>query len=234
VPAGQSKTPGPPERRDTQPAAITFTGPADSRVPTMAADPLELRRIDVDAETSIWLPLNASGDAEPPARAWRVRPAAVTLGAMLAAAALLRLGLNAQGALAAGLLAVVGVLAVIDLESRVLPNRILGPAAVGLVAFQTGFFPHRLAECVLAGLGGALLLTLPTLFRRGAMGGGDVKLAGVLGLALGGKVLVALTLGSLATVPAALVILLRRSSLREATIPFGPFLALGTVGAVLL
>jgi leader peptidase (prepilin peptidase)/N-methyltransferase len=198
------------------------------------AEPAELRRIDVDGETSIWVPLNAAGDPDPPGRAWRVRPAAVMLGALLAAAALLRLGLNEQGALAAGLLALVGVLAVIDVESRVLPNRILGPAAVALLAFQTGFFPHRLAECVLAALGAALLLALPSLFHRDAMGIGDVKLAGVLGLALGGKVLLALTLGSLATVPAALVILCRRSSLRGATIPFGPFLAFGAAAAVLL
>jgi leader peptidase (prepilin peptidase)/N-methyltransferase len=211
-----------------------FLALAGSRVPAMSADPLELRRIDVDSEISVWVPLNASGEHEPPAPAWSVRPAGITLGAMLAAAALLRLGLTAHGVLAAGLLALVGLLAVIDLDSRVLPNRILGPTAAGVLAFQTGFFPHRLAECLLAGLGAALLLLLPTLFQRGAMGIGDVKLAGVLGLALGGKVLVALTLGSLATVPAAFVILIRGSSLRGATIPFGPFLAFGAVVALLV
>ena len=88
---------------------------------------------------------------------------------------------------------------------------------------------------MLAALGAALLLALPSVFQRDAMGIGDVKLAGVLGLALGGKVLLALTLGSLATVPAALVILCRAvRRVRGATIPFGPFLAFGAAAALLL
>jgi leader peptidase (prepilin peptidase)/N-methyltransferase len=204
----------------------------------MPADPFALRRIDVDGETSVWLPLNqpTDPDAASPARApaWTVRPAGVALGALLAAAALLRFGLTAEGLLAAGLLAVLGILAVIDLESRVLPNRILGPAAVGVLAFQAAFFSERLVECLVAGLGAALLLLLPSLIKRGAMGMGDVKLAGLLGLALGGKVLVALTLGSLASVPVALLILVRGSALRGATIPFGPFLAVGAAVVVLV
>jgi leader peptidase (prepilin peptidase)/N-methyltransferase len=206
----------------------------------MQADPLALRRIDVDGETSVYLPLNQPTDPGAPsaspagARAWRVRPAGVALGALLAAAALLRFGLTAEGLLAAGLLAVLGILAVIDLESRVLPNRILGPAAVGVLAFQAAFFSERLVECLVAGVGAALLLLLPTLIKRGAMGMGDVKLAGLLGLALGGKVLVALTLGSLASVPVALLILVRGSALRGATLPFGPFLAVGAAVVVLV
>ncbi len=158
----------------------------------------------------------------------------MALGAALGLTALLRLGLSPAGVFAAGLLAVLGVLALIDLEFRLLPNRILGPAAVGVLAVQAGFFPERMAECVIAGLGATLLLLLPTLFQRGAMGMGDVKLAGLLGLALGGNVLGALTLGSLACVPAALVMLFRGSGLRGATLPFGPFLAFGAAVTLLV
>jgi leader peptidase (prepilin peptidase) / N-methyltransferase len=213
----------------------------DSRGAGMPADPIEIRRIDVDSETSVWVPLKPPAEPAPaapsppsvPAPAWRVRPAGVTLGAVLAVTALLRLGLTAHAVLAAGLLAVLGMLAVIDLESRVLPNRIIGPATVGVLAFQTVLFPERLAECLIAALGAALLLLLPTLFHRGAMGMGDVKLAGLLGAALGGDVLVALMVGSLASVPAALVMLLRGSSLRGATLPLGPFLAVGAIVTLL-
>lgn len=206
----------------------------------MSAEPFELRRIDVDSEISVWVPLKPPAepeDAAPPsarAPAWRIRPAGVALGAVLAATALLRLGLSSEGVLAAGLLAVLGLLAVIDFESRLLPNRIIGPAAAGVLAFRTGFYPERLAECLIAGLGAALLFLLPALFRRGAMGMGDVKLAGLLGLALGGDVLVALTIGSLASLPAALVLLFRGSALRGATIPFGPFLASGAAVTLLV
>jgi len=208
----------------------------------MPADPLEIVRIDVDSETSVWVPLQPQAARKPsapdlahaPATTWRVRPAGVTLGAVLAAVALLRHGLSAHALLAAGLLAVLGVLAVIDLEYRVLPNRIIGPAVVGVAVFQAGLFPERLAECLLAGLGASLLLLLPTVVQGGAMGMGDVKLAGLLGLALGGGVLAALTVGSLASVPAALVLLLRGSSLRGATLPFGPFLAFGAAVTLLV
>jgi leader peptidase (prepilin peptidase)/N-methyltransferase len=206
----------------------------------MPADPLALRRIDVDGETSVWLPLNQPTDPDAPsdspsrARAWRVRPAGVALGAVLAAAALLRIGLTAEGLLAAGLLALLGILAVIDLESRVLPNRLLGPAAIAVLAFQAAFFPERLGECLIAGPAAALLLLLPSLVKRGAMGMGDVKLAGLLGLALGGNVLVAITAGSLASVPVALVMLFRGSKLRGATLPFGPFLAFGAAVTLLV
>jgi leader peptidase (prepilin peptidase)/N-methyltransferase len=212
----------------------------ESRVAAMSVDPFELRRIDVDSETSVWVPLKppaepkAAASSPPRAPAWRVRPAGIALGAALAVAALLRLGLSPHGMLAAGFLAVLGVLAVIDLESRLLPNRILGPAAVAVLAFQAAFLPERLPESLIAGLGAALLLLLPTLFHRGAMGMGDIKLAGLLGLALGGNVLVAVTLGSLASVPAALVMLFRGSSLRGATLPFGPFLAFGATVTLLV
>ena len=61
---------------------------------------------------------------------------------------------------------------------------------------------------------------------------GDVKVAALLGAALGAPVVLALAVGSLAAWPVALVLVLRRASVRGATIPFGPFLAFG--GAVML
>jgi leader peptidase (prepilin peptidase)/N-methyltransferase len=209
-------------------------------VAAMSVDPFELRRIDVDSETSLWVPLKPPPEPEAAAPslsrspAWRVRPAGVALGAVLAGAALVRLGLSAQGVLAAGLLAVLGVLAVIDLEFRLLPNRILGPAAVGVVALQAGLFPGRLVGCLVAAAAAVLLLLLMTVFQRGAMGMGDIKLAGLLGLGLGGNVLLALLVGSLASVPVALLILVRGTSLRGATVPFGPFLAFGAAVTLLV
>src|SRR4051794_24744893 len=172
---------------------------------------LEIRQVHIDEETSVWV--RAEPEPEPgpsaaasaPARAWRIRPAGIALAAALATVAFLTLGLNPGGILAAGVLAVLGVLAVIDVESRVLPNRIIGPAAVAVLVLQASLFPGRLVECLVAAGGASLLLALPSVMNRSAMGMGDVKLAGLLGLALGGKVLAALTLGSLASVPAALV-----------------------------
>jgi leader peptidase (prepilin peptidase)/N-methyltransferase len=60
---------------------------------------------------------------------------------------------------------------------------------------------------------------------------GDVKLAVLLGVALGAGVTTALVLGFLAAAPAALVVLARRG--RRATLPYGPFLALGAAVVLL-
>ena len=145
----------------------------------------------------------------------------------------MRIGITPAGLLAAGVLGVLGVLAVIDLDVRLLPNRIVLPA-IAARARLAGRRSSRSASSrrSLAGLGAAIFLLLPSLFRRGAMGMGDVKLARCSGAALGAPVAIALAVGSLAAWPVALVLVVRRASVRGATIPFGPFLAFG--GAVVL
>ena len=153
---------------------------------------------------------------------------------MFGALALLRLGLTPEGVLGAGLLAVLAVLAVIDLEVRLLPNRIVGPALAAVLAFQIAFMPEHVVEGVLAGLAAAAFLWVPSLVRPGAMGMGDVKLAGLIGVALGAPVVLALVAGSLAAWPVAVAMVMRGRSVRGATIPFGPFLAFGAAVVVLV
>ena len=65
---------------------------------------------------------------------------------------------------------------------------------------------------------------------------GDVKLAGVMGLFLGREVAAALFIGLLAGVVAGVVIIARKGSKegRKTAVPFGPFLALGGIVAVLV
>jgi leader peptidase (prepilin peptidase)/N-methyltransferase len=117
----------------------------------------------------------------------------------------------------------------IDLEHRIIPNRILlalAALALGLTGiFTPGELPSRL---IAAGAGGGLLLAA-ALAYPGGMGMGDVKLAAAMGLvlgpALGPALLVALLSGSLV----GLAIIARRgvAAGRKTAIPFGPFLALG-------
>jgi leader peptidase (prepilin peptidase) / N-methyltransferase len=201
----------------------------------------EIRRIDVGGDMSVWVPVAPTGEDDPPApsdpatsaRAWRVPPAGLVLGAALAFAALLRIGATPAGLLAAGVLGVLAVLAFIDADVRLLPNRIVLPAIAGVLAWQLAFFPGRFAEVVLAAVGAAGFLLLPSLFRRGAMGMGDVKLAALLGAALGAPVALALAVGSLAAWPVALVLVIRGASVRGTMIPFGPFLAFGAAVVLL-
>lgn len=221
----------------------------------MDPDAFDIRRIDVNDDISIYVPVTPTAEPEAPptvavdrptradsaapsddratARVWRVRPAALALGGVLAFAALVRIGPTPAGVLAAGVLCVLAVLAVIDLEVRLLPNRILLPALAAVLAWQLAFFPGHFVESLIACVGAAIFLLLPSLFRRGAMGMGDVKLAALLGAALGAPVVIALAVGSLAAWPVALVLVIRGASVRGATIPFGPFLAFGAAVVLL-
>ena len=73
----------------------------------------------------------------------------------------------------------------IDLDHRIIPNKITGPAAiaalVAIVALDTDFLVEALIAAV---AGGGFFFSRPSAYPRG-MGMGDVKLAGVLGLYLG-------------------------------------------------
>ena len=118
-----------------------------------------------------------------------------------------------------------------DLERRIIPNRIVLPATVVLLAAQTMLDPS--VEWIAAGLGAAAFFLLAALAYPGGMGMGDVKLALLLGVVLGRAVPVALLIGMLAALVPSFVLLARHGSAgRKMTIPFGPFLSLGGVVAV--
>jgi leader peptidase (prepilin peptidase)/N-methyltransferase len=136
-------------------------------------------------------------------------------------------------------LVLVGVLvpiALIDLEHRIIPNRITLPAAVAAVVIGAALDLKGVPEQLIAGAGaGAFLLAFLLAYPRG-MGMGDVKLAAVLGLFLGRSVGVAILAAVLTgTVVGALV--MARVGVekgRKTAVPFGPFLAIGGVIGLLV
>ena len=167
----------------------------------------------------------------PPTYRYAATIAAVACGASL----LVHFGFGARGLISAAFVAVLAVLAALDLERGQIPNRILVPAGCGLLAAQIAFFPDHSAEWILAGLGAGLVLLVPALVRRDAVGMGDVKLATFLGIGLGKAVIGGLLLGSLIAVPFALAILIRRGvDARKDRMPLGPFLAAAGFLALLL
>jgi leader peptidase (prepilin peptidase)/N-methyltransferase len=133
--------------------------------------------------------------------------------------------------IALGLLLVTALIpiTIIDLELRLIPNRITLPAAVAAivagVVFDVGFVPEQLLAGAAAG-GFFLLAALA--YPRG-MGMGDVKLAGMLGLYLGRAVAPAILVGLIAGVVVGAAIIARKGARegRRTAVPFGPFLALG-------
>ena len=121
-----------------------------------------------------------------------------------------------------------------DIERRVIPNKVLlVGSAIGLVAIaivDPGSLPERAAAVV--GAGGVLFLT--ALAYPGGMGLGDVKLAAAMGLFLGVWVIPALLIALFAGSAVGIAIILREgAAARKKAIPFGPFLALGGVSALL-
>jgi len=135
-------------------------------------------------------------------------------------------------------LVLVGILvpiALIDLEHRVIPNKITGPAAVAAVAIGLALNPSGVPEQLIAGAAaGGFLLVFALLYPRG-MGMGDVKLAAVLGLYLGRSVAVAVLVAVLAATIVGGLIMARLGVAkgRKTAVPFGPFLAAGGVVALL-
>jgi leader peptidase (prepilin peptidase) / N-methyltransferase len=127
------------------------------------------------------------------------------------------------------LIAVLVPVALIDLDSRIIPNRITLPAAVAAVVAGALTRPSGIPEQLIAGAAAAGFLLIFVLAYPRGMGMGDVKLAGVLGLFLGSSVAVAILSGTLigAVVGAVVMARVGVTAGRKTAVPFGPFLAVG-------
>jgi leader peptidase (prepilin peptidase) / N-methyltransferase len=162
-------------------------------------------------------------------------PLVEALTAVLAASVVLVSHSAHQLVLGLVLVLVLVPIALIDLDHRVIPNKITGPAAVAAVAIGLVTKPSAVPEQLIAGAAAAGFLFVFALAYPRGMGMGDVKLAGVLGLFLGRAVAVAVMTGVLAGTIVGLVIIARVGTRagRKTAVPFGPFLALGGVVAML-
>jgi leader peptidase (prepilin peptidase) / N-methyltransferase len=156
-------------------------------------------------------------------------PTVEAITAALAVAVVLAKHSAAEIALGLVLVLVLVPSALIDLEHRIIPNRITLPAAVAAIAIGAALDMHGVPEQLIAGAGaGWFLLAFALAYPRG-MGMGDVKLAAVLGLFLGRSVAVAILAGVLlgTIVGAAVMARVGVEKGRKTAVPFGPFLALG-------
>ncbi len=161
-------------------------------------------------------------------------PLVEALTAALAAAVVVARHGTHDRALGLTLIALLVPIALIDLDHRIIPNRMTALGAVAALAIGAATRPAGLPEQLIAGAAAAGFLLAAALARPGGMGMGDVKLAGMLGLFLGREVAVALLVALLAGSFVGIVVMARRGvgEGRKTAIPFGPFLALG--GAVAL
>jgi leader peptidase (prepilin peptidase)/N-methyltransferase len=162
-------------------------------------------------------------------------PLVEALSAVLAVAVVLARGGVHDRALGLVLLALLVPIALIDLDHRIVPNRLTGAGALAALALGLATQPAGVPQQLAAGAAAGGFLLLAALAQPGGMGMGDVKLAGMLGLFLGWQVGVALLVALLAGTLVGMVVLARKgvAAGRKTAIPFGPFLALGGVVALL-
>jgi leader peptidase (prepilin peptidase) / N-methyltransferase len=150
------------------------------------------------------------------------------IGAVLAHTSAAGMALNVT------LILIVVPAAVIDLEHRIIPNKITALGAVLAIVLGTALDPAGEPERLIAGAAAGGFLLLAALAYPGGMGMGDVKLAAVMGLFLGSAVAPAILIALISGVIVGAVVISRKGTAegRKTAIPFGPFLALGALVAV--
>jgi leader peptidase (prepilin peptidase)/N-methyltransferase len=158
-------------------------------------------------------------------------PAVELVAAVLFAACFWKFGLTGSAVVAAFFCLTLVTVSATDLEYRIIPNRIVVPAGLLVLAANTALHPSPVWAIAAFGASGFLLAA--GLAYPAGMGMGDVKLAFLMGAALGRSVPVALFVGMLAALVPSLVLFARHGrAARKMGVPFGPFLAIGSVVAL--
>ncbi len=168
----------------------------------------------------------ACGERIPP------RDLAIELGtALLLVGCVLAFGLSLRAAAAAVACAALVVVTATDLERRVVPNRVVLPAAAAVLALRTAAQPSPV--WAIGALAAAGFFLAAALAYPGGMGMGDVKLALLVGALLGRATPLGIVLGLLfALVPSAVLLVRHGLGARRLAIPLAPFLAAGAVVAL--
>lgn len=126
------------------------------------------------------------------------------------------------------------VISAIDIEWYIIPNQILLFLLAGYLITIPLIPAFRPVETLLGGLAGGIFLFLPALIYPEGMGGGDIKMAAVLGIFLGWQqVLLVIFAATLAgSIMGITINKIQHKDLKE-PIPFGPYLALGAIVSIL-
>jgi leader peptidase (prepilin peptidase) / N-methyltransferase len=156
-------------------------------------------------------------------------PLVEALTALLCAAVVLSEGWDEDAILGIAFVLVLVPVTFIDIDHRIIPNKITLIGAIAAIAIVAVWHTDDLPEHLIAAAAAGGFLLLAALAYPAGMGMGDVKLAGVMGLFLGRNVGPAMFAGLiLGSVVGALIIARKgRQEGRKTAIPFGPYLAAG-------
>jgi leader peptidase (prepilin peptidase)/N-methyltransferase len=131
------------------------------------------------------------------------------------------------------------IIAFIDLNEQIVPDVISLPGIV--IGFIISFFVPYISflNSVLGVVfGGGIILIIglagSAIFKKEAMGGGDVKLAAMIGAFLGWRyIIISLFLGFFLGALTGIILILSKIKSREDVVPFGPFIVLGSFITIL-
>jgi leader peptidase (prepilin peptidase)/N-methyltransferase len=168
-------------------------------------------------------------------------PLVEALNAVLYCAVLWRFGFGWSSLFYAVLVSSLIVITFIDIDFQIIPDRItLTGIPLGLVAGSL-FLPDPFLRADFLGftssfigfLAGGGFFYLVAVLSRGGMGGGDIKMMAMVGALMGWKaVLLTTFIGSLTGSVIGIFLMVFKGKGRKAKVPFGPFLALGTLATL--
>jgi len=126
------------------------------------------------------------------------------------------------------------IIAFIDLNEQIVPDVISLPGIV--IGFILSFFVFYISfinSALGVVVGGGIILIIglagSVIFKKEAMGGGDVKLAAMIGAFLGWRyIIISLFLGFFLGALAGIFLIMAKIKSREDAVPFGPFIVLGS------
>ena len=127
------------------------------------------------------------------------------------------------------------IIAFIDLQEQIIPDVISLPGiVVGLILSFIVPYISFINSALGALVGGGIILIIAwvgsIIFKKEAMGGGDVKLAAMIGAFLGWRyIIISLFLGFFLGALTGIILIITKIKKREDAIPFGPFIALGSI-----
>lgn len=127
------------------------------------------------------------------------------------------------------------IIAFIDLNQQIVPDVISLPGIV--IGFIISFFVPYLSfinSALGIAVGGGIILIIgiagSVIFKKEAMGGGDVKLSAMIGAFLGWRyIIISLFLGFFLGALTGIFLIMAKIKSRDDLVPFGPFIVLGTL-----
>ncbi|MBY6038571.1 A24 family peptidase [Fictibacillus nanhaiensis] len=142
----------------------------------------------------------------------------------------IKYGFSVELLLACSLILLCAIIFVSDILYFIISDKVLIVFLVWFLILQIVFEYRSWLDAVAGGLLGFCFLLLLAILSKGGIGGGDIKLMGVLGLVLGFQgAYLTLMIASVVGVLVAIVGLLAKKYNRKTAIPFGPYLAIGAL-----